>query len=83
MYLCGIITQIIVISVPNTSFEFRLTNIKYLNKPIFTNSLKADEFEEKFIKGSGPGGQKINKSSSCVQLIHKKYPLVVKCQQTR
>ena len=32
---------------------------------------------------SGPGGQKINKTSSAVQLIHAPTGVVVKCQETR
>ncbi|KXJ92969.1 peptide chain release factor class I/class II, partial [Microdochium bolleyi] len=42
-----------------------------------------DEFEENFLKGSGPGGQKINKTSSAVQLLHKPTGIVVKSQATR
>lgn len=38
---------------------------------------------EKFIKGSGPGGQKINKTSSCVYIRHEPTGIEVKCQQTR
>ena len=41
------------------------------------------ELEERFIRGSGKGGQKINKTSSCVQLIHKPSGIDVKCQQSR
>ena len=41
------------------------------------------EIEENFIKGSGPGGQKINKTSSAVQLKHLPTGIVVKCQDTR
>ncbi|KAL2162649.1 hypothetical protein VTH06DRAFT_6485 [Thermothelomyces fergusii] len=41
------------------------------------------EIEEAFIKGSGPGGQKINKTSSAVQLKHLPTGIVVKCQATR
>jgi protein subunit release factor B len=42
------------------------------------------EIEEKFLKGgSGPGGQKINKSNSKVQLTHKPSGLVVTCQYSR
>lgn len=33
-------------------------------------SLKEQDLEEQFVKGSGPGGQKINKTSSCVVLKH-------------
>lgn len=38
---------------------------------------------ESFLKGSGPGGQKINKTSSAVQLKHIPTGLVVKNQATR
>ncbi|MCB0332361.1 MAG: peptide chain release factor-like protein [Bdellovibrionales bacterium] len=38
---------------------------------------------ENFIRGSGSGGQKINKTSSCVQLLHKPSGIEVKCQQER
>ncbi|KAI0471101.1 RF-1 domain-containing protein [Xylariaceae sp. FL0804] len=41
------------------------------------------EFVEKFVRGSGPGGQKINKTSSAVQLIHRPTGIVVKSQETR
>lgn len=42
-----------------------------------------DHLIEKFIKGSGKGGQKINKSSTCVFLLHKPSGIEVKCQKTR
>ena len=38
---------------------------------------------EKFILGSGKGGQKINKNSSCVYLKHIPTGLEVKCQKER
>lgn len=41
------------------------------------------DLEEAFLKGSGPGGQKINKTSSAVQLKHRPTGIVVKCQETR
>lgn len=46
---------------------------------------KIDEnsITESFLKGTGPGGQKINKTSSAVQLKHLPTGIVVKCQGTR
>ena len=41
------------------------------------------DFRETFIRSSGPGGQKVNKSSSCVYLVHLPTGLSVKCQQER
>lgn len=38
---------------------------------------------EKFILGSGSGGQKINKTSSCVYLKHIPTGIEIKCQQDR
>lgn len=38
---------------------------------------------EKFILGSGSGGQKINKTSSCVYLKHLPSGIEVKCQANR
>ncbi len=38
---------------------------------------------EKFILGSGSGGQKINKTSSCVYLKHLPSGIEIKCQRER
>ncbi|KAF2652430.1 hypothetical protein K491DRAFT_695597 [Lophiostoma macrostomum CBS 122681] len=45
--------------------------------------IQDSEISESFLKGSGPGGQKINKTSSAVQLKHLETGIVVKCQETR
>jgi protein subunit release factor B len=42
-----------------------------------------DELRETFIRSSGPGGQKVNKTSSGVYLVHLPTGLSVKCQQSR
>jgi len=45
--------------------------------------LDDDDITGSYLKGSGPGGQKINKTNSAVQLIHKPTGIVVKSQATR
>jgi len=42
-----------------------------------------NDFEESFVRSSGPGGQKVNKTSSCVQLFHIPTGFAVKCQRER
>jgi protein subunit release factor B len=41
------------------------------------------DIEEKFVRSSGPGGQKVNKSSTCVRLTHRPSGLAVKMQKSR
>ena len=45
--------------------------------------IREEDLTESFILGSGPGGQKVNKSCVCVMLVHKPTGQVVKCAQTR
>jgi protein subunit release factor B len=45
--------------------------------------VREEELRETFIRSSGPGGQKVNKTSSCVYLVHLPTGLSVKCQQER
>ena len=42
-----------------------------------------EDVEEKFIRGGGAGGQKINKTASCVWLKHIPTGIEVKCQRHR
>lgn len=55
---------------------------KTLNK-IKKLNIKEEDIEEKFTKGSGKGGQKINKTESCVFLKHLPTNISVKCQAHR
>ena len=45
--------------------------------------IESKDLEEQFVQGSGKGGQKINKTSSCVVLKHLPTGIVVKCQESR
>lgn len=42
-----------------------------------------DNLLEKFVRGSGAGGQKINKTSNCVFLKHLPSGVAIKCQMDR
>jgi peptide chain release factor len=54
-----------------------------LTKKMENLGIREDDIIEKFILGSGSGGQKINKTSSCVYLKHLPTGIVIKCQQDR
>ncbi len=41
------------------------------------------DLTEKFVRGSGAGGQKINKTSNCVFLKHEPSGIAIKCQMER
>ncbi len=56
---------------------------KALSARMLNLGVAESDLEESFIRSSGPGGQKVNKSSSCVYLIHIPTGLAVKCQRER
>ncbi len=57
--------------------------VEALEKRMVILGIKKEDIQEKFIKASGRGGQKVNKSSSAVFLKHTKTNLSVKCGKTR
>jgi protein subunit release factor B len=57
----------------NRDIEARLTAL----------GIRMADVEERFIRGSGRGGQKINKTSSCVCLRHGPTGIEVRCQRER
>lgn len=56
---------------------------KVLNERMERLGVMESDFRETFVRSSGPGGQKVNKAASCVQLVHIPSGLSVKCQQSR
>ena len=45
--------------------------------------LNEDDLSEQFVRGSGAGGQKVNKTSNRVVLVHNPTQVRVECQDTR
>ena len=45
--------------------------------------IREEDLEERFVRGTGSGGQKINKTSSAVQLVHKPSGIEVRCHESR
>jgi peptide chain release factor len=56
---------------------------KALLQRMLTLGVSENDIEESFIRSSGPGGQKVNKTSSCVHLLHTPSGLSVKYQRER
>ncbi len=57
--------------------------IEALKKRMFSLHIFEEDLVEKFILGSGKGGQKVNKTNSCVYLKHLPSNIEVKCQKER
>jgi protein subunit release factor B len=50
---------------------------------LYALGVRASDVDERFIRGGGPGGQKINKTSSTVWLRHRPTGIEVRCQAER
>ena len=69
----------------NKNFNFKISpkKIEELKTRIKVLDINLDNIEEKHVKGFGKGGQKLNKTNSCVILKYPFYNIVVKCQRER
>ncbi|KAK0459553.1 RF-1 domain-containing protein [Desarmillaria tabescens] len=68
-----------IVRVPRMNFSV----LKKAHKERVIPELREEDLEETFVRGSGPGGQSINKTENNVQLLHKPTMIRVSCQLTR
>lgn len=54
-----------------------------LRQQLYALGVRPEDVEERFIRGTGAGGQKINKTSSTVWLRHRPTGLEARCQDER
>ena len=66
-----------------SSYGLKPTTKQRLFRRMQRLGISEDDLREKFILGSGRGGQKVNKTSSCVSLKHLPTGIEVKCQRSR
>ncbi|KAF8188370.1 RF-1 domain-containing protein [Pholiota molesta] len=73
------------VSIPSTSTTppRYFTSLRKAHKERVIPELREEDLEESFVRGSGPGGQSVNKTENNVQLLHKPTGLRVACQDTR
>jgi protein subunit release factor B len=56
---------------------------KSLREMMARVGVREEDIVERFIRAQGPGGQNVNKVSTCVHLRHLPTGIEVKCQQER
>ena len=57
--------------------------VKEIEKKMSRLGIRENDLEEHFVRAQGPGGQNVNKTSTCVYLKHLPTGIEVKCQQER
>lgn len=67
----------------NELIDISQSKIEELKTRIERLNINLKDVEEKFIRGSGKGGQKKNKTSNCVRLYYPKLSLEVRMQEER
>ena len=56
---------------------------RFLQEKMSRFGVREEDITEKFVRSQGPGGQNVNKVSSCVHLKHLPTGIEVKCREER
>lgn len=67
----------------NTRYTVSTEKEKALREKMESLGIFESDIVERFVHSSGPGGQHVNKTSTCVYLKHLPTGIEVKCQQER
>ena len=65
------------------AFPVSIEKAEQLARRMAALGVSEAEIEESFVRSGGHGGQNVNKTSTCVMLVHRPTGLQVKCQETR
>lgn len=65
------------------NFPVSLEKSKALEEKMLKLGIREQDLDEQFVRSSGPGGQNVNKVSTCVILVHRPSGITVRSQETR
>jgi protein subunit release factor B len=66
-----------------SAFPVSMEKENQLTQRMAALGVREADIEESFVRSGGHGGQNVNKTSTCVMLVHRPSGLQVKCQETR
>jgi protein subunit release factor B len=66
-----------------TAFPVNAEKEQQLARRMAALGVRESDIDESFVRSGGHGGQNVNKTATCVMLLHRPTGLQVKCQTTR